>query len=207
MVDAPAQPGGPRRDDAAGLTLRLWIDVGDDAPRFDRDAQRLHAVTLSDADNCSGNERVQVEVPVGIDVIERQPRGAVGIELRGDFHSHLPPERRTKGNLRPIDGKIIAQPSAVADKSRNICRIDRRLAIDQNDVQPDAQVRQAPRSLDCVGCGRAADHQARSAEYAAAVRFLDGGVNRLAQPEIVRRDDQAIQCASSRGSTLPSTLP
>jgi len=32
------------------------------------------------------------------------------------------------------------------------------------------------------------------------VRFLDGGVHRLAEPEIVRRDDQPIQCATSRRS-------
>jgi hypothetical protein len=74
-------------------------------------------------------------------------------------------------------------------------------------VQSNAQVRQSPRSLDGVGCSRARNHQARGAEDAAAVRFFDGGVDRLAQSEIVRRNDQAIQCASSRRSALPSNAP
>ena len=50
-----------------------------------------------------------------------------------------------------------------------------------------------------------ADHQACRTQDAAPVRFLDGGIDRVAEAEIVCRDDQAIsgqatQCASSRRS-------
>ena len=133
-----------------------------------------------------------MEVPMRVDVIERQPGGAVGIELRGNLFFDLPPKRGKKGDLRSIDREVVAQPSAVADKAWNIGRIERRLAIDQNDVQSDSQIRRRPRSLDRVGCGGTGDHQTRGAEDAAAMRFLDGGIDRLAQPEIVRRDDQPI---------------
>ena len=67
-------------------------------------------------------------------------------------------------------------------------------------MQPDAQVRQPARPLDRIGgCGRA-DHQACRAQNAAPVRFLDGGIDRFAEAEIVRRDYQPVQCASSRRS-------
>ena len=82
-----------------------------------------------------------MEVPMRVDVIERQPGGAVGIELRGDLFFDLPPKRGKKGDLRSIDREIVAQPSAVADKAWNIGRIERRLAVDQNDVQSDSQIR------------------------------------------------------------------
>ncbi len=59
-------------------------------------------------------------------------------------------------------------------------------------MQSNAQVRQGTRTLDRIGRRRTSDHEARGAEYAATVGFFDGGVDRLAKPEIVRRDDQAI---------------
>ena len=67
-------------------------------------------------------------------------------------------------------------------------------------AQLDAQVRQRPRAGDGIASRGSADHEARSAQDAAPVRLFDGGVDRLAETEIVRRDDQSIQCASSRRS-------
>ena len=64
-------------------------------------------------------------------------------------------------------------------------------------MQPDAQVRQPPRPLDSVAGSSTADHEASRAQNAAPMRFLDGGIDGLAQAEVVRRDYQPIQCASS----------
>ena len=158
----------------------------------------------SDVNDRGSDNGMQVEMPMGVDVIERQPRRPVGFELRCDFFFDLPPQRRTKGDLHPIDGNIVAQPSAVADQARNIRAVECRLTVNQNDVQTDAKIGQGPRPLDRVGRGGTSDHQARGAENAAAMRFFDGGVNRLAQPEIIRGDNQAIQCANSRRSALQS---
>ena len=49
----------------------------------------------------------------------------------------------------------------------------------------------------CIGGSWSADHEARRAENAAPVGFLDGGVDRLAEPEIVGGYDQPVQCANS----------
>jgi hypothetical protein len=67
-------------------------------------------------------------------------------------------------------------------------------------VQPNAQIGQPPRPLDGVRRRGSADHEARRAQDAAPVRFLDGGVDRFAEAEVVRRDYQLVQCASSRRS-------
>jgi len=47
--------------------------------------------------------------------------------------------------------------------------------------------------LDRVGGGRSADHETCGAQYAAPVRLFDGGVDGLAEAEIVGRDDQMVQ--------------
>ena len=67
-------------------------------------------------------------------------------------------------------------------------------------MQPDAQVRQPPRPLDRVGSCGATDHEACRAQNTAPVRFLDGGIDRFAEAEVVRRDYQPVQCAISRRS-------
>ena len=139
-------------------------------------------------------------MPVRIDVIERQPGRLVSLELRSDFLGDLSPHRTVQGDLRAVAGKIVAKPSTAVDESRNLRGVAHRIAIDKDDVKPDAQVRQGPRALDRVGRRRSADHEARGAEDATPMRLLDRGVDGLAQPEIVRIDDQVIQCASSRRS-------
>jgi hypothetical protein len=68
-----------------------------------------------------------------------------------------------------------------------------RLAIDQDDVKADAELRQAARAFHCIGSGGSADHEACRAQYAALVRLFDGGVDMLAEAEIVGRDDEMLQ--------------
>jgi hypothetical protein len=66
-------------------------------------------------------------------------------------------------------------------------------AIDEDDVKPDPEFWQAAGAFDRVGCGRSANHETCGAQYAAPVRFFDGGVDGLAEAEIVGRDDQMVQ--------------
>jgi hypothetical protein len=66
-------------------------------------------------------------------------------------------------------------------------------AIDEDDVKPDPEFGQAARAFDRVGCGRSANHETCGAQYAAPVRFFDGGVDGFAEAEIVGRDDQMVQ--------------
>ncbi len=135
-----------------------------------------------------------------VDVVERQPGGAVSLELRGDFLRDLPPQRRAYGDLGAVAGEIVAQSAAAVDQAGDLRALRQRIAVDQDHMQPDAQARQPPRARDGIGRGRRADHQARGTQHAVSVRRLDSGVDLFAQAEIVRRYDQMVQCASSRRS-------
>ena len=75
-----------------------------------------------------------------------------------------------------------------------------RPALDQHEVQADAQARQAAGAPDRVGGGGLRHHEARGGEDAVAVRRLDGLVDLGREPEIVGRDDEALQAATSRRS-------
>src|SRR3984957_8919651 len=80
----------PRGDDPAEPALGARIDLCNRSPWLDRHAQRPHAIRPADADDRRGNHRMELEMPVRIDVIERQSGGAISLELRGDFLRRLP---------------------------------------------------------------------------------------------------------------------
>jgi hypothetical protein len=71
-------------------------------------------------------------------------------------------------------------------------RRQRRPALDQHEVQPDAEVRQPPRPLDRVGGRGRGCHEARGRQNAVAVRRLDGFVDLGGEAEVVGGDDQAF---------------
>ena len=141
---------------------------------------------------------MKLEVPVPIDVIERQSGRAIGLELRGDFLRHLPLHRRIESQLCAVKRKIAAETAVAVDQTRNFATVAHRLAVGQHDVKPDPKARQRPRPRHRIRGRRSADHEARRAQNTAPVRCFDSGVDRLTETEIVGRDDQSIQCASSR---------
>src|ERR1700733_2169877 len=141
-----------------------------------------------------------MKMPMRIDVIERQSGGAVGVELRGDFGADLPPDTRSNDAADAVADEIVAQTPRGTVERWNLRARGERIVIDQNDVKPDAQPRQFTRASDGVGRGRSADHETCGAENAAPVRLFDRGIDRFAEPEIVRRYRQPIQCADSRRS-------
>ena len=141
-----------------------------------------------------------MKMPVRIDVVERQPRRPKGFKLGGDFRTDLPPHGRVHGAADAQAYERVGQTPGGVEESRNLRRRQDRIAVDQHNVEPDTQARQRPRAVDGVGCCRSADHQARRAENAAPVRLFDRGVDRFAEPEIVRRNRQPIQWADSRRS-------
>ena len=133
-------------------------------------------------------------------MVERQSRRPVGLELGGNFRLDLPPQRGTEGNLRAVAGEVVAEASVAVEQLGNLRAVRDRIAIDEDEVQPDAERRQGPRARHRIGRRRSADHEARRTQDTAPVRRLDGGVYRLAEPEIVCCDDQPVQCASSHHS-------
>ena len=70
--------------------------------------------------------------------------------------------------------------------------------VDEHEVQAYAQRGQAARPHHRVGCGCSPHHQAGSRQDARRVGELDRVVDLGRKAEIVRRDDEAVQCTARR---------
>ena len=103
---------GPRRHDAAEPAPRAGIDRGDCSPGLERNAQRPHAVAPADCDDRrAAIDRMELKMPVTVDVIERQPGCPIGFELRGDLSFDLPLDRGIEGDLRAVERQVVAEMS------------------------------------------------------------------------------------------------
>jgi hypothetical protein len=120
------------------------------------------------------------------------------LELRADLHRELTanPGQSKKPNAGAAHIRI--ETAVPAHQTGDFGTRERRMPVDDHQMQADPQVRQATGTGYRVGDGGGADHQARGRQNAVPVglrdSFVDGGV----QPEIVGADDQAPQFAISR---------
>ena len=76
------------------------------------------------------------------------------------------------------------------DERRDPRAGERRRALDEHDVQPNAQAGKAPCAPDGVGRGGRGDHQACGGQDATAVGALHRLIDLEGEAEIVGRDDQ-----------------
>jgi hypothetical protein len=136
---------------------------------------------------------MQMEMPVRIDVVKRQPGRLIGFELRLDLSRHLPPMGSVQGKFGGIAGKVVSEASAMVDQARYVFAVRHRIAIDEDHMQPNAQFGQPPRALDRVGRRRRSHHETRGTENPAAMRRLNRGIDFRAEPEVVRGDNQMVQ--------------
>ena len=67
-------------------------------------------------------------------------------------------------------------------------------------MEADREPGQPARHCDGARRRRRSDHQARGGEDAFDMRGLDGPVDLVGKAEIIRRDDEKLQCAVSRRS-------
>ena len=117
---------------------------------------------------------MQVEVLMGVDVIERQSGRGKGVELRLDLRRELPPHRAVRDDIETEPRHIRAKPAGAVDQIGQPLRRQCRRTLDQHDMEPDAEARQPPCPLDRIRSRRARDHQDRRRKDAVAVRDLDG---------------------------------
>ena len=84
----------------------------------------------------------------------------------------------------------------------------RRLAVDEDQMQADAQTRKPARARDCVRRRSCGDHQACRGQDALLMRQFHGCVDLGREPEIVGRDDEVLQSATSRSrKNLKNSIP
>ena len=142
------------------------------------------------------DQRMQVKVLVSIDVVECKAGCMVGAKLRFDLRQQLRANRRPHTYVEPEPRHVRAQTPGCVDEIGQLFRRQRRRALDQDNVQADAQHRKAARKLNRVRSRGTGDHQACRREDSVLMRQLDGSVDFGREPEIVSRDDKVFQSAT-----------
>ena len=140
---------------------------------------------------------MQVKMLVRVDVIERKPGGAKGLELGADLRSHLLAHMRQKKYGGPGERHIRTKAPAPIEEIRHSRGRQNGLRVDQRQMQPDREPRQASRELHSRSRRRRSNHQARRGQDALDMRALNGLVDLVGEAEIIRRHDQIFQCAVS----------
>jgi hypothetical protein len=182
----PVEPRAHERDPGLEPDGRLG---------FERQAHRTHAVFAADLENQRQHRRVQMEMLVRVDVIERQPGRGESIELRANLARKLRAHGGQEEEPEPVADHRIAETAIRADERGNRLVRQRRRAVGKHEVQADAQARQAPRALNRIAGGGLAHHQARGGEHAVAMRALHRRIDARMQAEVVGREDE---CALRR---------
>ena len=144
------------------------------------------------------DNRVQMKMPVDVDVIERQASREKGAKLRLDFRSHLRPRRCVQRELESEPGEIRAQTPASVHQMPDFRGRQNRRGIGQCEMKADPQARQPPGSPDRVFGMSPRDHQARRRQDASRASDFDGFIHFASEAEIVGGDDQTIQVGSPR---------
>jgi len=135
---------------------------------------------------------------VAVHMIERKTGLLVGTELSLDLSLELCPHRWPRADIKSKLREVLAQLTARVDEIRDAFRRRGRLALDQDQMQADAEVRQPAGAPNRVGGGGSGDHQARRAQDALLVRQLDRFIDLGRQPEVIGGDDEMPQAATSR---------
>src|ERR1700730_17231063 len=135
------------------------------------------------------HRRMKVEVLMSVDVVESKPRCLIGPKLRFDLRPDLRLNRWPCAYLKPEPREVRAQmPGCVNEIGQSFGR-QRRPAVDEHQMQTDAQTGETARARDCVRRGSGGDHQA-------------------CKPKIVGRDDKVLQRATSRSrKNLKNSIP
>jgi hypothetical protein len=170
------------------------------ASRLNRRAQRLHAILAPDPADERGNDGMQMEMLVRVDVVEAKSSRLKALKLGGDLQRDLVTDFAAGRDRDTRRDHVLTKISGGVDKIRHRGGGRDRPAVDQCQVQTDFQRGERPGTAHRVGSRRARHHQTRRGENTVAV----GGLNRLVdlrcKPEIVGGDDQLLQRATLRRS-------
>jgi len=137
---------------------------------------------------------------VRVDVIERKAGRAIGLELRLDFCCDLPAHRRARKYLEPETRHVIAKSPGRIDEVRQASRRQDGVALDQHEMQADAQSGQPAGARHRILDRGTADHEAGGGQDAVAMRNFDRIVDLGSKPEIIGGDNRLLQDTGSRRS-------
>src|SRR5579872_2682930 len=142
---------------------------------------------------------MDMHVVLGVDVIERQSRGAKGFELGANLRFQLRPNARVKEEPHAGAYEILRERSVTIHEIGNVPRRENRTTVDDDHVQADAKRWHGASSRHGIVRRRGADHEAGGAEDSFAVSALDRLVDGARKAEVVSGDDDL-----SHGLGMPS---
>lgn len=131
-----------------------------------------------------------MQMLVRVDMIEIEARRAERLELGADLGGKPAPDAGHEEITQSRAELAVGKTAVVADQPIDCGGGQHCLAIDQHEVQSDAQPRQRPRPRHRIGRRRGCHHQTGAGQNAVAVRLLDRLVDRYVASEIVGADDQ-----------------
>ena len=91
---------------------------------------------------------MDVHVLVGVDMVERQPGGCIGGELGLDLAGELAAHRRLEEIGEAGAHLVVSEAPVRADQVGNLIGRQDRRAVDQDHMQADTEIRQAPGAFD-----------------------------------------------------------
>jgi hypothetical protein len=143
---------------------------------------------------------MQVKMLVGADVIERETGRAKGLELGADLSQHLPAHAGQKEHRRAGERHVRSKSPITIHKVRHGGGRQDWPRVRQREMQPDREPGQPPRHFHSRRRRGCSNHEARGRERAFDMGDLNRAVHLIGEAEIVRGDDQKLQCAVSRRS-------
>ena len=138
-----------------------------------------------------------MKVLVAVDVVQRETGCTEAVELRFDLRLYLPLDLGQEEKRYAKTDDVTRKSPIGSDQIWNLPRRKNWITIDQGEVQPDAERRQAACPLHRVRHCRCANHQARRRKDAAAMALFDRFVHRHRGTEVVGCDDQLLQLSGS----------
>ena len=154
-------------------------------------------MALADAEHQPGDGGMQVKMLMGVDMVEGKARCREGGELRLDLGFELTAHLGAEEEVDAGPNHVLAEEALGVDEIRHPLGRQHGAAFHQHQMKADAQARHMPGPRHRVGRGGLCRHQARRRQDAVAKRLLDGLVDLGRQPEIIGRNDEMLQLASS----------
>ena len=123
-----------------------------------------------------------------------------GLELGLHLAQQLAAHARTQEHVHAVPADVPAEHPARVDEVGHLLGRQHGPALDQGHVQTDRQAGQPPRARHRVRGGGRRDHEARGRQHPFAMTPFDGFVDLDGGAEIVRRNDELLQAATSASS-------
>ena len=138
----------------------MFLDAGKNRLRLQRHPRAFDAIGLTGLHQQLGNGGVQMEMLVGVDMVQGQSGGGESGELGLDFPRQLRPHLGQKKHCCAGPRHIATKMAAAVHQIGHRCGRQYRLALHQHQMQADPQGRHRAGAPDRVARRRARNHQA-----------------------------------------------